>query len=697
VQELLAELEASLVNSLFEGGSETVTVSVDGIEIVAKLVSPEEIAAGGTIGVASGEATVNFPVSMFDFLDEPTVIVLSTFNVSDPSLGFPTTSGEEGDVVQYALSLNLAVQSSTEYVTVSGLDDPVVIVLGPATSQDLICAFYDEGLEEWSTDGITAMINETTGQLQCLSTHLTIFGSIARGIASTLQCSHADLLTREGVVALGEGKWYQNLEAVMFWILLICLFQLIIFAGYWDIKEANNPDAGIAWRNEDFLIADDSFAALADSQGDGVCSPLKALCGRGEDGNEVYGSDDEEAGAVASDDGEQEEGGNDQPRSVRHGFFSQLAAMLAAQALLRVTASKEWLTYDAAKFLHGARRTQLQGNKAAAGSGDPARAWSTVSSVRRTFIQDESSAVPTRAMSSIAKAQYSESAGMILHLSQKIRDGLHEPEERGICSLFWLLFRTHHRWISVAKYSFFMTHLTKAVVLADYTLGALMTGALFFQSAGAQSKDSDSDCDIEGIWEQIGRLIVVGSFSLLVASVPMLILIKLHARKFVYIGDSALKGAKQLLWWRVKDAVLCLLAVLYLLVCILFVAVFLANIAKKDAGRWAVAATVAMIQQMVLVPSLITLVHCTVIAWAAHYSQNWDLVQRRLGVDNIDLLAEPEDLDLNGADMQRPRSQDHQAGMFDALLPAPSAATSSREVPAANIVPPPPANIGMMP
>eukprot|EP00971_Amphidinium_carterae_P132521 2624772-Amphidinium_carterae.1 len=41
--------------------------------------------------------------------------------------------------------------------------------------------------------------------------------------------------------------------------------------------------------------------------------------------------------------------------------------------------------------------------------------------------------------------------------------------------------------ISVAKYSFFMTHLTKAVVLADYTLGALMTGALFFQSAGSDT------------------------------------------------------------------------------------------------------------------------------------------------------------------------------------------------------------------
>merc|ERR1719356_2108519 len=64
------------------------------------------------------------------------------------------------------------------------------------------------------------------------------------------------------------------------------------------------------------------------------------------------------------------------------------------------------------------------------------------------------------------------------------------------------------------------------------TISSLMINALFFQSTGAMAADSDSDCMIQGIWEQLGKCIAVGLFATLFAHIPMAIFTTLHSRDF---------------------------------------------------------------------------------------------------------------------------------------------------------------------
>jgi hypothetical protein len=60
--------------------------------------------------------------------------------------------------------------------SITGLTKPFKLKFktgNPASGQKFECFYYNEGIQKWSSDGITSIV--IGGELQCSSTHLTSF------------------------------------------------------------------------------------------------------------------------------------------------------------------------------------------------------------------------------------------------------------------------------------------------------------------------------------------------------------------------------------------------------------------------------------------------------------------------------------------------------------------------------------------
>merc|ERR1712008_295409 len=159
--------------------------------------------------------------------------------------------------------------------------------------------------------------------------------------------------------------------------------------------------------------------------------------------------------------------------------------------------------------------------------------------------------------------------------------------------------------IATMRYSLFISSSMSTLLFICDLATAFALAAFFFQtSGGAQAEDSQ--CEPEGLWENLGQIIAVGIVTMIVGVLPSMILSKLHNRDFITHATDE-ERQRQLRLWRLQDGFIFVAMSVIILFCLFYDLVFIANVTNEDGKKWCLSCLTSMAKTLFLVPVIMTL------------------------------------------------------------------------------------------
>lgn len=547
-----------------------------------------------TVAVEGTNVSVTVPSSLLSSIGEPVAAVISVFEGADflERLQGVDDSGYEAKL-QSAMKMELHTPSGLHKV--AGLAEPLLLQMPPVNKSSAVeCAYWDVAKGRWAYDGVQA--KWVGNSLVCAATHLTLFAAILRGILTALACSQLTLFNGDAMRALSKSKWLTTPVGVAY-ILLLLLFASLMFAAYRIDKRRSK-----FWSDEFFLIP---------------------------------------RSTVQNEEGEVQMGQTEsfQPRksSTTHRVLMCLVACKESTTYAMKEACVE-IASSFFEFISSAREIFGQCHEALRHHEDcktvvqQTMAHLTLSSLRQQLGADigfsdeavefvmgddellklfEDAAV--KAECEGISASRSLQAWYDLH--EKVAESIdhtwkHVGTFRRFPVAIWRLFLLINPFVAVYTVNPFWPSTLRLLILMCELSGSLLLGVVLFQNtAGAMGSDSPDDCEANGFWEQVGQMIVIGTFSALFAALPAALLSTLHHRKLVKCDfERCDNWNRQLRVWRTKDKVLWFFGLLYIFFALFVVALFCANIHPNDQPDWGVSGLTSLAEDALIAPLAMALI-----------------------------------------------------------------------------------------
>jgi len=508
------------------------------------------------------------------------------------------------------------------------------------------CAFWDAASGSWSEEGLYGASSAEGGPMVCATSHLTLFGAIFRGIATSIECSQLFLLNADSMREVLRGDWYRSLGAKVLWAILAVLLGLFLAAFVLDYC----MDWRRGFHDECFLIALDQYPDLACAEEEEEPAPAQKGLAAGccccaavcletswqwcKESSAVRDALDDilsnwfarfsEVRSFLEDlwEGlafcEHEVDGRVEGSRTFRVFHTLMSSLVVSSACRQATTSL-WLSHELVNFvLHDEDLNQILLSRRSRGSAAAAQ------ESRRRRLRREA----------------------WLELHDCVTDSVNAHWERSAswCSVPWVVLK-----LFVARTPFggvllgcqFWSCRLRVLFFACEILGSLLLGTIFFTASGVVgSRRSRGNCTSSDPREQVGRLLVIGVGSLLFACLPVILLESLHSRSFKkFEHEGCPEWRKQLRVWWIQDAMLWFLGLLYLCFCTSFIVLFLANVAAEDHPSWAVAGLISVVEDVLIIPFAVALfVPCLaagflqLTAWATNLDKVELLRQRRAEV-----------------------------------------------------------------
>lgn len=573
------------------GNIQRLETVIDGSQILAQAVSVQDaLSAGGNLIVSTGsslgqEVSVSVPASALQQAvssdNAVLVVVVPDRNSSsqDGTLGGDLAAAKTSqNKVRGLISVKLF--SGGNLVPVSGLTEPISLVLPVAASGDLDCAFWSTEEQSWSTRGISVG-TPRRGQLTCLTTHLTVFA----GILSIFSCNQAQILSDEGMQAIGRGNWASQAPAVVFWLVLIAHCGLVTGAVVLDRRRNHRRELS----DGSFIVVDDDLSSRKTSQSGFFQKILELLpCSR----KKADLNQQDENRPVSSH----------EVKQLKKSYCGSIARFLLAKILAFVheqkTCADHWMTHADLNFiLHKIADERAE----ILDSVDDEDLPSIRFTVRNTDSLDDAVEFDT--------ACWSDGRGAELVKEIACQNSVAALGERKpLHQMLLLLALSQLPSVVVLYESIFSSSTTRALMLCCKVYGGMMVVCLFFQaSGGTLMKETDPRCELQGPWENFGRTLAITLISQLVAFVPAFIIHQLGKRRFAIVHSKEAQQGR-LMRWRCQDITLWVVSIAYLIFCFIFVIAFLANVSQEDGGRWLISLCTSLIISNMLVPGCFAVV-----------------------------------------------------------------------------------------
>jgi len=534
------------------------------------------------VGVNGTAASVSLPLELFTRFGDVLVTAVA-FNDNAEFQDIKATDGSEVEEAVGLVSISLSLLSQPRAaLQVSGLQEPVQVTLGANATEMTQCAFYDEQLGGWSSEGLEEVGDGPGSPLICSSSHLTLFAGIVRGMAAALLCSQATLLSAEGVSKIISKDWHRGLPGQIYLGMIMLSFVFLTLAVCLDWRRSMTDEVFLVQQRsprpipkadeeeEDELQKPSSTCRSCCSD---ACGLLESIC------SELVASLDDSCALFKElYDGC---GGASGAGDARHCNLKR--AVLSyfihthCHTVHCITSAALHMTVDDVKFFLAHAREKGDGTDTDA---------------------------PKKAISS----QCIHDLGREL-VERVQQDFDHYSRLRYFPLLFCKVFSTRCTLLAVLRYSIFIpTRMSTMLFVCDLYV-SMALAALFFQASGsAQSEESDPMCEPGDIWEEIGQIITVGVVTVLVGMIPGVVISSLHQRDFVPFADgNSPEWRKQLRLWHLQDRIIYIFGAAFILFCMFFNLVFVANVTAEDGLVWLLSCLTQMLQSMVLVPLIMTL------------------------------------------------------------------------------------------
>lgn len=619
------ERSSNLLANLDEGNETTVVeVLPDGSSMaVSRLGSglAKAVAAGSTPGrVPSFKVEVQAS-NMQDMLVEVPITILTDLGVSgdialvvtalDSSSANVKGLGKAPDPVEGGVQLHVAGAAVIEVrhmgnnsaIDVGDLSNAITFTLPANYTPGMHCAFWDEGKEEWSREGVWVHEDSAVGELViCQTAHLSLFGAIVQSIIETVQCANIlNLFNAAAMAQIAAGTWMGSMGAFLFGLLLLFLLICFMAAIHLDQRWSETYE----WQDDFLLVHGDVPEQQATTPQAGqhgwLTSILCGCCIWMQDSEVIRAALDEVASSWFEYFGE-----------VRTGVEACLDCVDTD-----VTSMGAFVT-----SFHFARASaKITGKMMLYTSRQAVAADMGVSVAVVHFVLDDEDLAdyltherPERSenwrSTPEVQAAWAGLRNEVTHrmVRHTMKQGSTRPQ---FVKTFFTLCLTQNPVGALFAFDFFSTCKQRVLVFAAELLGALAVTCIFFEASGmARGKKvkggvgcSSSDGG-DVIAANIGRFFVIAMFCLLVAGLPVHLLSSLQTRGFKIMKEAPGSEAwhKQLRVWNFQAMLVGTLLPIYILCCVTYIIMFIANIGDEDHSEWTSTGTLALFQDILLVP-----------------------------------------------------------------------------------------------
>lgn len=550
-----------------------------------------ELDALGT-GVA-----VALPIKMFSSIKEEVALTVTALDMESIE-GFAKELTVAGAAV-----IDLWTLESRRLLEVKSLDEPIAFSLPANFTTGMLCAYWDEEKFKWSTDGVWAGNNVPGEPIKCLTTHLSLFGAIIRGIIETVECSTVmDLLTAHAVKETLRGHWLTTMGAKVFAAHIALLLLLFIIGARLDYKRHEHGH----WKDSFLLVQEvvpdlHLHSSSIERDHSGYCMPLATtfcVCCIGLKDNQILRDAIDDIGSSWFEYfGEvrtalEECVGCMQANTMAVGFglsmhhvrkathamafnFILMSSRRKAAATLGV--SDDLLSFvvedeDIGNYLADQRLPGIGDWRNASSQGE---AWAAL---RREVC--ETICANTRRQGSVRPGFFATVASLFL-----LKNPIAELFVRDVfisCKLRVLLFACS--------------------MVATFTMCCV-----FFEASGLAKGKARAGCNTDNedglvLGETIGRFFVVSFACLLIADLPVYVMSALLAKDFKKIAAGPQALSKQLRIWKVQERLVWLVGLTFLILCGLYTSLFLASVGDQDHKDWSTTMGLALLQDVIIFP-----------------------------------------------------------------------------------------------
>jgi len=647
MNEMEAQME-ELTLSILNSNETSMSVSTPEASIQVQKLSLANLPPGTTsipVAVEGSNVELSVPVSLLSAIGGDAVLSVSDFQPASNPFAPSDNETEDAsqDKVEGLISINIYSGSDGSKLAVEKLEEPVRLTLNVNRSSGAECKYWDEVNNAWSYEGLTPVLDESTPLLVCETTHLSFFAGITAGILKTLMCARVEHLSQEGVDALLETGLSTPGMQMLAGMLSLPLLMLLV-AIYLDMRDAH------LWKDEDFLFAVrgskikfiDEENELSPSKGlecsllYGWVVPLALFIW-----DFTYGLMEEVILALVS--------------SVLAGF-DQMYSMFAEMKNSLMEAFGDMVRGDEApadeEGGQAVSASRNEGGGGAAGATEvddrpKIQRMFEASTQKFLFISTATAAGGSSWLYARDSALVWE--GILLCTMYLARDDCdHEVVQSRLDRLvsvneklmgadvehqqsmaqwksypqtFWnyLVMRTPLG--ELYTFSITTSRTLRCLFFASTIVSQMAISTLFNFGAGNNKKKRGGEggatvpeeegvladeCKPAGLAEKIGSLLVMGTASALLSTVPVAVLRVMHKRKFMeldYVDSDDWK--RKLTYWRNVDIGLYIIITSYLSFLVMFVALFVAMIDEDSSQSWSISTSTGFVEQLFVLPAFI--------------------------------------------------------------------------------------------
>jgi len=644
--------EASVLDALL-GSNNTSTLVMtapSGVTTVAARISKAALASAedsaASIEVA-GSFAVQIPLQVFELMEAPDLVIVA----SDMSSSWQSVSPELLEDSLATASINLYTSDGAS-LEVRDLTVPIQLRFELAEMPEeghVQCAYWDEQRAHWSASTLTQVGFENR-TLTCMTPHLSIFGAIATGFLGAFECTQTALISLESLRQVASGDWPLEVTTLALWFLLALLGGVVLVAVCLDARRRSQG----VWQDSFFLTATHGNPLCSEDGDDAVpwsrgtfLAKLQQMFRDAQDISSTAARDvaDEVLAAIYSY--------FDAVRSFCEGIAGLVAdawqegrakkGILACFALAAKVAMQKTVRLNAcaANGVHQSDVDSVMLPDGQDSSASPSRTVTTMSPFTVEDLGGGSRSTPTASCSSESDAgsvtwsqpspgvpskveDNSTTAPTTLRgqnsfmarawTLKSMRDAHQhrlEQENRKVHSVTYLTGNTlkqllvHGPLGSVFVFSITTTSGIRALLLVCDMLGAFAVATMFMSVTGkTRGVKNPSECGAgQDAGQFIGRFVALGIASALLAKFPVLLISKLHSRRFIDVEYEGCKAWKQQLRvWQLRDCLLWCFGLCYAGLCTLYVLLFFANVLPSEHVLWLTSAGTVFAGDLVIAP-----------------------------------------------------------------------------------------------
>jgi len=672
VEGVLAEQEQAAIDAVLQSNDSQVVIDAGGMLTTATIVSADNFVEDVTIEVeVSNGVSIGIPRQVLGDLveEEVLLVVVELSDTLSSKYEYEETdeAGRTEFLVEGTVGINLYTLDGVK-LEVSNLTDPLQLrfavpptVVAPHL---LKCAVWDALMSEWSFDGIEQGGLEN-GTLTCTTSHLSLFGMVARGFVESFECSQTSLLTTRAIRQLWKRDWGCKPTVVVLWVVITGFTLLLIAAVIMDLyrirqgrywmdarfflfeREDGHSDEDaedktwcgldaksvaevgiIAWRT----VRDEGLAAVVvylDALR-AACEGLRTVIWN------TFGAvkdEDKESAGEKDHDAEHED-------RVRVWLEAMTREMLKWAVHLNAC-SRAFVHYND-NYTEAVDSIAAQDSGRRVSSESHRHSPSAASEAETTYISnlaDAEASVPVTpsasaslplplTMQSTRSGSYFQSSIDGLQLQQSMSGELADAQHVSLADLhvdysqrldseYRDMHSLRHYARSIGRqllvhgpvgrvfaYSIYKSCSLRALEFLCLALGDLVVATLFMSLSGkTRSASNTKSCKAEDLGFMAGRFIAMGIAGSFIALIPVLVIFNMHIRKFHTVPYRGCKEMRLRLraWWFL-DVLLWILALAYSGLCTLYVMLFFANVTPVDHNAWLLTATTSLSLDLIVTP-----------------------------------------------------------------------------------------------